>query len=143
MMLPSRRFGRSVFDEMFRDPFFTDFFKREEATVMKTDIKEQDGDYLLDIDLPGYAKEDITAELKDGYLTVVAQKNQESDEKDEKGNYIRRERYFGSCKRSFYVGDQVKQEDIKASFKDGVLNLLIPKTEPAKVEDKTKYISIE
>lgn len=144
MMLSTRRYGRNFFEDMFGgDPFFSDFFKKEETALMKTDIKEQDGTYLLDMDLPGYGKEDISAELKDGYLTVTAQKNQENDEKDEEGNYLRRERYYGSCKRSFYVGENIKQEDIKASFKDGVLQLQVPKAEAPKLEDKSKYIAIE
>lgn len=142
MMLSTRRFG-NIFDDMFKEPFFSDFFKREDSSVMKTDIKEQDGNYLLDIDLPGYAKEDINAELKNGHLTIVAEKSKENDEKDENGNYLRRERYYGSCKRSFYVGENVKQEDIKASFKDGVLKLQIPKVESPKIEDKSQYIAIE
>ncbi len=113
------------------------------AKDMKTGIKEQEGNYLLDIELPGYDKADIRVELKDGYLTVIAEKNQENDEKDEKGNYIRRERYSGSCKRTFYVGENVKQEDIKASFKDGILDLTIPKTDSPKLEDTKHYINID
>ena len=110
---------------------------------MKTDIKEQDGDYLMDIDLPGYAKEDISAELKDGYMTITATKNESNDTKDENGNYIHRERYTGSCSRTFYVGNGVTEEDIKASFKDGTLHLSIPKEEPKKLEEQKKLISIE
>lgn len=143
MMLPARRFGRSLFDDMFRDSFFTDFFKGQDAAVMKTDIREQEGNYLLGIELPGYDKADIKVEIKDGYLTVIAEKNEENEEKDEKGNYIRRERYSGSCKRTFYVGENVKEEDIKASFKDGVLNLSVPKEDSPKIEDTKKYITIE
>ena len=93
--------------------------------------------------LPGFAKEDIKAELKDGYLTIKAETNQDNDEKDADGKYIRRERYTGSCSRSFYVGDGVTQEDIHATFKDGVLALEIPKKEAIPQEEEAKYIAIE
>lgn len=142
MMMPRRNsFGLDLFDEMFKDPFFS----RADNTkaVMKTDIKEKDGDYLMEIDLPGFQKEDINAELKDGYMTITATKNESNDTKDEDGNYIHRERYTGSCSRTFYVGDGVTEEDIKASFKDGTLHLIIPKEEPKKLEEQKKLISIE
>ena len=99
----------NMFDDMFRDPFFTN---SNNTKLMKTDIQEKDNNYILDMDLPGYEKEDIKAQLKDGYLTITAQKNTSNDDKDEKGNYIRRERYCGKCSRSFYVGDGIKEEDI-------------------------------
>lgn len=92
---------------------------------MNTDIKENDNDYELTMNLPGVKKEDVTAELKDGYLTIHATSNQNKDEKDEDGKYIRRERYSGSCNRSFYVGDAVTEEDIKASFENGTLKMTI------------------
>ena len=114
----------NMFDEMFRDPFSTN--KRLDK-VMRTDIQEKDNQYILDMDLPGYEKEDIKAQLKDGYLTITAQKNEISEDKDEKGDYIRRERYSGKCSRSFYVGEGVKEEDIKASFNNGILQLTFPK----------------
>ena len=142
MMVPRRSsFGLDLFDEMFKDPFFSRMDSNK--NVMKTDIKEQDGDYLMDIDLPGYAKEDISAELKDGYMTITATKNESNDTKDENGNYIHRERYTVSCSRTFYVGNGVTEEDIKASFKDGTLHLSIPKEEPKKLEEQKKLISIE
>ena len=142
MMVPRRSsFGLDLFDEMFKDPFFSRMDSNK--NVMKTDIREQDGDYLMDIDLPGYAKEDISAELKDGYMTITATKNESNDTKDENGNYIHRERYTGSCSRTFYVGNGVTEEDIKASFKDGTLHLSIPKEEPKKLEEQKKLISIE
>ena len=142
MMVPRRSsFGLDLFDEMFKDPFFSRMDSNK--NVMKTDIKEQDGDYLMDIDLPGYAKEDISAELKDGYMTITATKNESNDTKDENDNYIHRERYTGSCSRTFYVGNGVTEEDIKASFKDGTLHLSIPKEEPKKLEEQKKLISIE
>ena len=140
MMMPRNNFGFDLFDEMFKDPFFS---RREnQNAVMKTDIREKDGDYLMDIDLPGFSKDDISAELHDGYMTVTAKKEESNDEKDDKGNYIHRERYSGSCSRRFYVGD-ISEADIKASFKDGTLHLEIPKEEPKKLEEQKKLISIE
>ena len=108
----------NMFDDMFRDPFFTN---SNNTKLMKTDIQEKDNNYILDMDLPGYEKEDIKAQLKDGYLTITAQKNTSNDDKDEEGNYIRRERYCGKCSRSFYVGDSIKEEDIIAKFNNGIL----------------------
>ena len=140
MMMPRNNFGFDLFDEMFKDPFFS---RREnQNAVMKTDIREKDGDYLMDIDLPGFSKDDISAELHDGYMTVTAKKEENNDEKDDKGNYIHRERYSGSCSRRIYVGD-ISEADIKASFKDGTLHLEIPKEEPKKLEEQKKLISIE
>lgn len=142
MMMPARRnFGFDLFDEMFKDPFFnrTD----HQSPMMKTDIKEKDGNFLMEMDLPGFAKEDIDAQLQDGYLTITAKKEESNDKKDEDGNYIHRERYTGSCSRSFYVGQTVTEEDIKASFKDGILRLAIPKEDPKKLENQKKLISIE
>ena len=95
----------NMFDDMFRDPFFTN---SNTTKLMKTDIQEKDNNYILDMDLPGYEKEDVKAQLKDGYLTITAQKNTSNEEKDKKGNYIRKERYCGKCSRSFYVGDSVR-----------------------------------
>ena len=129
----------NMFDDMFRDPFFT---SSNTTKLMKTDIQEKDDKYILDMDLPGYDKEDIKAQLKDGYLTISAQKNTSNDEKDEDGNYIRRERYCGKCSRSFYVGDSIKEEDIKASFNNGILELTFPKEVPQK-EEEMKYITID
>ena len=129
----------NMFDDFFKDPFFT---RNNSVKVMKTDIQEKDDKYILDMDLPGYDKEDIKAQLKDGYLTISAQKNTSNDEKDEEGNYIRRERYCGKCSRSFYVGDSIKEEDIKASFNNGILELTFPKEVPQK-EDEIKYITID
>ena len=128
----------NMFDDMFRDPFFTN---NSSTKLMKTDIQEKDNNYILDMDLPGYEKEDIKAQLKDGYLTITAQKNTSNDDKDEEGNYIRRERYCGKCSRSFYVGDSIKEEDIKANFNNGILQLTFPK-EVARKEE-TKYITID
>ena len=109
---------------------------------MKTDIHEKDGNYLVEMELPGYNKTDIKADLKDGYLTITAHKNETKEEKDSKGNCVHKERYTGTCNRSFYVGDDLTQEDIKASFTDGVLKLCFPK-EVEKQEEQPKLITIE
>ena len=106
---------------------------------MKTDVKEKEGNYILEIDIPGYEKEDIQIELQDGYLTVTASKNEENEEK--KAKYLRRERFSGMCTRSYYVGDAIKEEDIKANFKNGILSIVFPKEPEPKIENK-KYIPI-
>lgn len=137
MMMP--RLSKGFFDDLFDEPFFK---SNNTTTVMKTDIKEQDGSYMIDIELPGYNKEDIKAHLQDGYLTITASTNRNVDEKDNAGNYIRRERYTGQCSRSFYVGENVRDEDIKAGYKDGILSLTVPKQDAKQIEEK-KYISIE
>ncbi len=138
MMMMPRRNDFDLLEDMFRDPFFAN----NESKVMKTDIKEHKDKYVIDVDLPGYKKEDIKLSVEDGYLTVHASMNSENEEK-EKGKYVRRERYMGSCSRSFYVGDAVKNEDIKASFKNGTLKVEVPKKEDKKELPETKYIEIE
>lgn len=110
---------------------------------MKTDIKDTDQGYEMTMNLPGVKKEDIKAELKNGYMTIHVSSNTNQDEKDEKGRYIRRERYSGNCSRSFYVGDQITQEDIKAKFEDGILRIDIPKKEAKPAVEENKYVSIE
>ena len=140
MLLANRNYN--LFDEMFKDPFFTRPFENSSTQIMKTDIHDKDGNYMIEMELPGYAKEDIRADLKDGYLTITASKNETKEEKDAKGNCIRKERYTGTCNRSFYVGEQVTQDDIHAAFKDGILSLQVPKDIP-KVEDSPKLITIE
>ena len=100
------------------------------------------GNYLLDMELPGYKKEDIHLDLKDGYLNITAAKNSSNEEKDDKGNIIRQERYSGSCARSFYVGNAIREEDIRASFDNGELKITFPKEESRKVEEK-RFIPIE
>ncbi|MCI9489677.1 Hsp20/alpha crystallin family protein [Lachnospiraceae bacterium 48-42] len=140
MLLANRNYN--LFDDMFRDPFFSRPFENATSQIMKTDIHEKDGNYMIEMELPGYAKEDIKADLKDGYLTISAVRNETKEEKDAKGNCVRKERYTGSCNRSFYVGDRVTQEDIKAAFKDGVLALQVPKDVPKAVE-QPKLITIE
>ena len=139
MMMIPRRNHFDLFDEMFRDPFF----EGTESKVMKTDIKEKKDKYLIDIDLPGYEKEDIKMEISDGYLTVHASVNKEVDDEKEKGKYVRKERYVGECSRSFYVGDNVTEEDIKKKKKNGILTLEINKKDATKELPDKKYIDIE
>ena len=137
----------SIFGEDLFDTFFDDFKRPARSNtninVMRTDIKETDAGFELDIDLPGYKKEDVQAELKDGYLTISAKTNTTREEKDENGKYIRKERYSGSCSRSFYVGEQLEQEDIKARFEDGILKLMVPKKEAKPAVEENRYITIE
>ncbi|WP_033165889.1 Hsp20/alpha crystallin family protein [Clostridium sp. KNHs205] len=132
----------NLFDEMFKESFFESPAWFNQSQMMKTDVQEKEGNYLIDMELPGFSKEDLQAELRDGYLTITANRNENKEEKDKDGNYIRRERFTGSSKRSFYVGDKVKQEDIKASFKDGILRLTVPKISEG-IEEKKGYIAIE
>ena len=138
MMMIPRRNDFDLWDDMFRDPFFTE----GESKLMKTDIKEKKDKYLIDIDLPGYDKEGIKIEIQDGYLTVHAKVNKEEND-EEKGKFVRKERYTGECSRSFYVGDAVKEEDIKAKFKNGTLTIEVPKKEEHKELEEKKYIPIE
>ena len=135
--------NRNFFNDFFKDSFFESPFDHSTTQVMRTDVHENDSNYLVEVELPGYNKEDIKADLKDGYLTITASHEENQEEKDKKGNCIRKERYTGSCHRSIYIGDHLTQEDIKASFKDGVLHLSIPKDAPKEIEDQAKYITIE
>ena len=137
MMIPRRRNDFDLFDEIFDDPFFL----RIDTKLMRTDIKEKKDSYVVNVDLPGYEKEDIKIEINNSYLTVTAEKTN-SDEEKEEGRYIRKERYSGQCSRSFYVGDNVKDTDVKASFKNGILTLEFPKEKHEEIEEK-KYIPIE
>ncbi len=139
MLMPSI-FGEDLFDDWMNWPWSRSY---NYNTVMKTDVRDTKDGYELDIDMPGFAKEDIKAELKDGYLTISAASKKDNDQKDENGKYIRRERYAGSCSRSFYVGDQISQEDVKAKFENGILKLSIPKKEEKPAVEENKYISIE
>lgn len=138
MLVPSV-FGRDLFDEFFDRPHAA----HPHHELMKTDIKETDKDYEIEIDMPGVSKEGLKAELDNGYLTVSAETKNSKDVKDDNGRYIRRERYSGSFSRSFYVGEVVKEEDIKAKFENGTLKLTVPKkTAEPEIEQK-KYIAIE
>lgn len=143
MMMPSI-FGNNFVDDVFDDMFpFAGSYTTANYDLMKTDVKDAGDHYELEMEMAGVEKENIKAELKDGYLTVSAETNTKKDEKAEDGKYIRRERYSGSCSRSFYVGDGVKQEDIKAKFEDGTLKLFVPKEAAKPAVEQKKYISIE
>ena len=142
-MLPSI-FGENLFDDMFRDFASFDPFSASDAlygkharALMKTDVRETDNSYELDIDLPGFKKDELQLHLQDGYLTVTATADKSASE----GKLVHQERYTGSCKRTFYVGDALRQEDIHASFDSGLLRLRVPKEAP-KVEETPKYINI-
>ena len=148
MLMPSI-FGENLFDDWMDFPFDDDFFGRKNPlygkhakNMMKTDVRETDNGYELDIDLPGFKKDEISAQLKDGYLTISAARGLDKDEKEKDGKYIRRERYAGTMSRSFYVGEGVEQDDIHAKYENGILKLSIPKKDAKEVEQK-KYISIE
>ena len=142
MMMPSI-FGNNFVDDVFDDMFpFAGNYTTANYDLMKTDVKDAGDHYELEMEMPGVEKENIKAELKDGYLTVTAQQNTNKDEKDKEGNYIRRERYAGTLSRSFYVGDAVSEEDIHAKYEDGILKLSVPKKAPKAVE-KNGYIAIE
>ncbi len=144
MMMPSI-FGENLFDDFF-DTVSRPIKAIRQAPipqVMRTDVKESEKGFTLDIDLPGYKKEDISAELKDGYLTVSAKTSDEHEDKEEDGTYIRRERSFGSCSRSFYIGEDIVDSEIKAKFEDGILRVYVPKKEIEPPVETRKYISIE
>lgn len=151
-MLMPRIFGESLFDDLmdFRFPTEEEFFGKRNPlfgkhgkNLMKTDIREKDGSYELDIDLPGFKKDEVKAKLENGFLIISAEKGLDRDQKDNEGRFIRQERYAGAMSRSFYVGDSVKQEDITAKFEDGILRLSVPKQEMKKLENKDQYIAIE
>ena len=138
MMIPRRRDDFDLFGDLFSDPFF----ERKENKLMKTDIKEKGDKYLIDIDLPGYDKENISISIDDGYLTISANMDKKiENEKD--GKFIHQERYVGECSRSFYVGENLKESDIKASFKNGTLKITIPKIDQKKSVKEKKYIPID
>lgn len=134
--------NRDLFDEMFSDPFFSRPYDRTSAQIMKTDIHETDSSYVITMELPGYSRDEIKADLKDGYLTITATHTEDPDQTQEKGRCIHKERYTGTCNRSFYVGDDLRHEDIRAGFKDGILTMSFPKETPKEIETP-KYISIE
>ena len=150
--------NNNVFDTFFGDPWFNDpwfddrdiqkaqkkLYGHNEKKLMLTDIKESDKGYELEMDLPGFKKEEIIASIENGYLIISAEKGLEKDEKESEGKkYICRERYTGSCQRAFYVGDDIEKDDIKASFKHGILHLDIPKKQPKPQVEENKFISIE
>ena len=148
MMMPSI-FGENLFDDFMDDFSFPTFpnvdkelYGKHAKNLMKTDVKETGNAYEIDIDLPGFKKDEITVDLENGYLTISAAKGLDKDEEDKKGKYIRKERYAGTMQRSFYVGDAITHEDIKAKFENGILSLTIPKKDAKAVETK-KSIAIE
>ena len=144
-MLPSI-FGEDLFDDMFEDmygmrPFFGNHnpvYGKHAKNLMKTDVRETDTGYEVDIDLPGFKKDEISVELKDGYLTVSAAKGLDKDEKDKQGKYIRQERYAGACSRSFYVGEAVQPGEVHAKYEDGILRIDVPKKETQAVESPSR-----
>lgn len=147
-MLPSV-FGENLFDDLFDFPFERGFFGghnplygKHAKNLMRTDIRELDGSYELDVDLPGFKKENIKLQVENGYLTIQAAKGLDKDETDKKGNYIRRERYAGQCSRSFYIGEEITGDEIKAKFEDGILRISLPKKEISKLPGKSD-ITIE
>lgn len=142
-MLMPRLISNNLFEDwMGGFPSANDFFSNQNRDIMKTDVKESEDGYLLEIDLPGFKKDDVKARLKDGYMTVSASRTTDKDEKDQEGRYIRKERYEGSCSRSFYVGKNVTESDINAKFEDGILKISVPKKVPEEIE-KENYIAIE
>ena len=137
MLFPERRFGlvnnsNNLFDYLFSDPIFN----VNTSNRMSTDIKEKDNGYELAMEVPGFDKEDLKLELEKGYLTIMAEHKNSSEKKDEDGHLIRQERYYGSAKRSFYVGDQITKDDIQAKYDKGILNVFIPKKDVKKLENK-------
>ena len=143
MMMPSI-FGNNFVDDVFDDMFpFAGNYTTANYDLMKTDVKDAGDHYELEMEMPGVEKENIKAELKDGYLTVTAQQNTNKDEKDKEGKYIRKERYTGQFTRSFYIGDNITQEDIKGKFENGLLKLEVPKKEVKELAEEKKYIQIE
>lgn len=142
MFTPARYRKGFGFEDLFNEFAFPSFAECKAMPEMRTDIKENEDGYELAIDIPGFKKENVKAQLKDGYLTVSAESKDEKEEKDENGKFIRRERYSGSMSRSYYVGDAVTEDDIKANFADGTLKLFVPKDVKKEVPEE-KFIAIE
>lgn len=149
-MVPSI-FGENLFDEFWNDPFDMDrmlprgrdpLYGKHSKNLMKTDVRETEGSYELDVDLPGFKKEEVNVELNNGYLTIEAAKSLDKDDTDKQGRYIRQERYAGSMSRSFYVSEGLEPKDIRAKFENGILQLSIPKSAPKQLP-KTTAIAIE
>ena len=135
MLVPRRNFD--LFDDFFDD----NFFNKKEKNLMKTDIKEKKDKYVIEMDLPGFEKENIKLELNNGYLTITGKQENNIDEEEEK--YVHKERFYGECTRSFYVGDNIKEEDINAEFKNGILKIDIPKKQEQIEQNETKQIEIK
>ncbi len=142
MLMPSI-FGDALLDDFFDFPTRENYKRNGNSYgLLQTDITENDKGYEVTMNLPGFKKEDVKGELKDGYLTITATTNSKNDEKDKEGRYIRKERYSGTCSRSFYVGTEVTQDEIQAKFEDGTLKLAIPKKEAVPEKDQARYIQI-
>lgn len=142
----------TMFSDLFDDPFFEGWRNMDRAAacdpnmsagMMSTDVRETDKGYMVDIDMPGFKKDDISLDLQNGYLTVSAHRNSSHEDKDDNGRWLRRERYAGSCSRSFYVGEDVKDSDIHASYKDDTLCLEMPKPEAQQQVETKHQIAIE
>lgn len=154
MMMVPYMFHDALLDDWFQSDWDRDFdrmmqaadprrvFGKRSANVMKTDVRETETGYDMFVDLPGFKKEDVKLDLQNGYLTITASRNEDRDEKDDQGRYIRQERYTGSCARSFYVGEELKPQDVKARFQDGVLELSLPKAQ-ARPQPEKKPTQIE
>lgn len=140
MMIPRRRNEFDLFNDFFGGD---DFFTRRESAIMKTDIREKKDKYVIEMDLPGYEKENINLTLKDGYLEVAAKVEKEEDNDDKNEKFVHKERFYGHCSRSFYVGEAITEEDIHAEFKNGILRIDIPKKEEKKALPEVKHIAIE
>jgi len=148
-MMPSI-FGENLFDDFFNDDFgmlpmlsgHNPLYGKHTKNLMKTDVRETEDSYELDIDLPGFKKDEVSLDLKDGYLAISAAKGLDRDETDKRGKYIRQERYVGTCSRSFYVGTDVEPEDVSAKFEDGILKISLPKRERRQLP-KSSAIAIE
>ena len=145
-MLPSI-FGEPLFDEFLCEPFAEErpredrdpLYGKHAKNLMKTDVKDLENAYEVAVDLPGFKKEEIHLDLRDGYLTIRAEKSLDRENRDEDGHYLRRERYVGSCSRSFYVGE-MKPEDVKAHFEDGILKLTVPKADTPNPAERTTIV---
>ena len=148
-MLPSI-FGENLFDDMFDDAFSLmpsfgtrdPLYGKHAKNLMKTDVRETDTGYEIDVDLPGFKKDEVQVQVNNGYLTVSAAKGLDKDEQDHKGRYIRRERYAGQCSRSFYVGSGIQPQDVRAKYEDGILRLSLPKGQAAQLP-QNNTVSIE
>ncbi len=138
MMLMPRRNSFDLFDDFFNE----DFLPRKERNMMKTDIKEHKNKYTVEVDLPGFSKENIDLSLNNGYLNIHA-KVEKKDDKEDEGKFLHRERFYGECSRSFYVGDEIEEKDIQAEFKNGILKIDVPKKEEVKKLPETKQIEIK
>ena len=148
-MLPSI-FGENLFDEFFDDAFDRRLWNGSNAlygkharNLMKTDVQENESGYTLSIDLPGFKKDEVNVELKDGYLTITADRKEPVEKADDRTRYVRKERYYGTMKRTFYVGEDITENEIHAAFKDGILKVIIDKPQPKKIEEEKTIIPIE